>query len=100
MPIYEYKCTACGHALEAMQKISEEPLKKCPQCHKDALQKLISAAGFQLKGTGWYATDFRNKGKPPSKETSTESQNTNQKSDSSGEKTGDKSTSASGGSET
>jgi len=65
MPIYEYQCATCGHPLEAMQKISEEPLKKCPECGKDSLQKLISAAGFQLKGTGWYATDFRNKGKPP-----------------------------------
>ncbi len=71
MPIYEYQCTACGHQLETIQKISEAPLKKCPQCEKDALQKLISAAGFQLKGTGWYATDFRNKGKPVAKESST-----------------------------
>jgi len=63
MPIYEYQCAACGHTLEAMQKFSEEPLKKCPECNKDSLQKLISASGFQLKGTGWYATDFRNKGK-------------------------------------
>jgi len=68
MPIYEYQCTACGHQLETIQKISEAPLKKCPECQKDSLQKLISAAGFQLKGTGWYATDFRNKGKPAPKE--------------------------------
>lgn len=68
MPIYEYQCSACGHALEALQKISEAPLKQCPACQKDALQKLISAAGFQLKGTGWYATDFRNKGKPAVKD--------------------------------
>ena len=66
MPIYEYQCTACGHQLEAFQKMSDEPLKDCPECHKAALQKLVSAAGFQLKGTGWYATDFRNKGKPDS----------------------------------
>ena len=70
MPIYEYQCTACGHQLEAIQKISEAPLKNCPECHKESLQKLISAAGFQLKGTGWYATDFRNKGKPAAKESS------------------------------
>lgn len=63
MPIYEYQCPVCGYAFEAMQKISEEPLKKCPECNKESLQKLISAAGFQLKGTGWYATDFKNKGK-------------------------------------
>lgn len=67
MPIYEYECTRCGHQLEAFQKISDEPLKSCPECHADALQKLVSAAGFQLKGTGWYATDFRNKGKPEAK---------------------------------
>ncbi len=64
MPIYEYQCTACGHQLEAFQKMSEDALKNCPECHQETLQKLISAAGFQLKGTGWYATDFRNKGKP------------------------------------
>ena len=68
MPIYEYQCSACGHQLEAMQKMSEEPLTECPTCHKPALTKLVSAAGFQLKGTGWYATDFRNKGKPESKQ--------------------------------
>lgn len=64
MPIYEYKCTACGKQLEAFQKISEEPLIECPTCHKNTLNKLISATSFQLKGTGWYATDFRDKGKP------------------------------------
>lgn len=62
MPIYEYKCAECGHQLEAMQKISEEPLKDCPSCGRPVLKRLISAAGFQLKGTGWYATDFKNKG--------------------------------------
>ncbi len=67
MPIYEYQCLACGHTLEAMQKMSDAPLKQCPSCHKAKLQKLISAAGFQLKGTGWYVTDFRNKGKAESK---------------------------------
>jgi putative FmdB family regulatory protein len=64
MPIYEYQCAVCGHALEAFQKISEQPLLICPKCDQPKLQKLISAAGFQLKGTGWYATDFKNKGKP------------------------------------
>ena len=63
MPIYEYKCEACGHQLEAMQKFSEEPLKECPTCGKPALNKLISASGFQLKGSGWYVTDYRDKGK-------------------------------------
>lgn len=63
MPIYEYQCTACGHQLEAMQKMSDPALTKCPVCGKTTLIKLVSAAGFQLKGTGWYATDFRNKPK-------------------------------------
>jgi len=63
MPIYEYQCTACGHRLESFQKMSDPPLVACPVCHQSALQKLVSAAGFQLKGTGWYATDFRDKGK-------------------------------------
>lgn len=59
MPIYEYQCKACGHRLEAIQKISDDPLQDCPQCHKPELKKLISAAGFRLKGGGWYETDFK-----------------------------------------
>jgi putative FmdB family regulatory protein len=69
MPIYEYRCSACGHELEALQKISESPLVNCPSCRADALTKLVSAAGFQLKGTGWYATDFRNSGSKPAAKT-------------------------------
>jgi putative FmdB family regulatory protein len=65
MPIYEYRCSACGHELETLQKITESPLVNCPSCRADALTKLVSAAGFQLKGTGWYATDFRNSGSKP-----------------------------------
>ncbi len=68
MPIYEYECNACGHKLEAFQKMSEAPITECPVCHQSTMQKLVSAAGFQLKGTGWYATDFRNKGKPDAKQ--------------------------------
>ncbi|MEJ2345057.1 MAG: zinc ribbon domain-containing protein [Gammaproteobacteria bacterium] len=59
MPIYEYRCSECGHELEKIQKISDLPLKDCPACGKPALQKLISAAGFRLKGGGWYETDFK-----------------------------------------
>lgn len=59
MPIYEYRCSACGHDLEALQKFSDAPLLTCPSCHKDSLVKRVSAAGFQLKGSGWYATDFK-----------------------------------------
>jgi len=65
MPIYEYQCRACGHAFDKLQKINEQPLMDCPECGKPKLQKLVSAAGFQLKGTGWYATDFRDNGKKP-----------------------------------
>ena len=69
MPIYEYRCEACGHELEALQKLSDAPLRDCPACHKAELRKRVSAAGFQLKGSGWYVTDFRNSGtKPAAKE--------------------------------
>ena len=59
MPFYEYQCKNCGHALEAMQKISDSPLKKCPDCGKSQLQRLMSAPVFRLKGGGWYETDFK-----------------------------------------
>ena len=59
MPIYEYQCKACGHELEAFQKLSDDPLRECPACGDLELTKLISAAGFRLKGGGWYETDFK-----------------------------------------
>ncbi len=59
MPIYEYACNSCGHQLEAMQKMSDAPLTDCPACGKPTLAKQISAAGFRLKGGGWYETDFK-----------------------------------------
>ena len=59
MPIYEYRCESCNHEMEAVQKISEEPLVTCPACATDTLKKIISAAGFRLKGGGWYETDFK-----------------------------------------
>ena len=65
MPIYEYRCEACGHQDEHLQKVSEAPLKVCPACGKPAYKKQLSAAGFQLKGSGWYATDFKTTGKKP-----------------------------------
>jgi putative FmdB family regulatory protein len=69
MPIYEYRCSACGHELEALQKFSDAPLSTCPSCNASALVKLVSAAGFQLKGSGWYVTDFKGGGKSaPSKD--------------------------------
>jgi len=61
MPIYAYKCTDCGHEKEVLQKISDAPLTDCPQCGHASMVKMVTAAGFQLKGSGWYATDFRNK---------------------------------------
>jgi putative FmdB family regulatory protein len=61
MPIYEYRCSACGHYLEALQKMSEGPLRKCPECGKSQLKRLVSAPQFRLKGSGWYETDFKNK---------------------------------------
>jgi putative FmdB family regulatory protein len=63
MPIYEYQCGDCGHALESLQKLSEAPLTDCPECGKSSLKKQISAAGFRLSGGGWYETDFKSGGK-------------------------------------
>ncbi|WP_295803633.1 zinc ribbon domain-containing protein [uncultured Microbulbifer sp.] len=59
MPIYEYQCKACGHQLEALQRMSDAPLTDCPACNQAGLSKKISAAGFRLKGGGWYETDFK-----------------------------------------
>ena len=63
MPIYEYRCEACQHELEALQKLSDEPLQVCPKCGAASLRKQVSAAGFRLKGGGWYETDFKSGGK-------------------------------------
>ena len=65
MPIYEYRCAACGHQQEFLQKVSDAPLTVCTACGKAAFAKMLTAAGFQLKGSGWYATDFKNKGSAP-----------------------------------
>lgn len=59
MPIYEYRCTACGHELDALQKLNDAPLKDCPECGKAKLRRLVSAPSFRLKGGGWYETDFK-----------------------------------------
>ena len=63
MPIYEYQCAGCSHHFDVIQKINDEPIKTCPQCAKNLVVRQVSAPGFQLKGSGWYATDFKNKGK-------------------------------------
>ena len=62
MPIYAYKCESCGHAKDVLQKISDAPLTDCPACGKPTFSKPLTAAGFQLKGSGWYATDFKGGG--------------------------------------
>ncbi len=85
MPIYEYQCEACGHKFEALQKISDAPLKDCPECGKPALNKLISAAGFRLKGGGWYETDFKTGNK---KNLAGEAKSSSGKSDKPAKKTG------------
>lgn len=87
MPFYEYTCAQCGHELEALQKMSDAPLTDCPACQQPALQKRISAAGFKLKGSGWYETDFKNK---PSK---TSSDTTKKEADKGSSQSSDKSTS-------
>lgn len=65
MPIYEYRCSNCGHQQEFMQKLSDAPLTTCTNCNKPTFTKMLTAAGFQLKGSGWYATDFKSKGTAP-----------------------------------
>lgn len=64
MPIYAYRCSSCGHAKDVLQKISDAPLTTCPACGAEAFSKQVTAAGFQLKGSGWYATDFRGGASP------------------------------------
>ncbi len=65
MPIYEYRCSSCGFQKEYLRKLSDPVLTDCPECGKQTFSKMLSAAGFQLKGSGWYATDFRNSGAKP-----------------------------------
>jgi len=74
MPIYEYQCQACGAILEEFQKVSDAPLKKCPECGKNKLEKQVSASAFHLKGSGWYVTDFKDK--KSSKDQASESSST------------------------
>lgn len=67
MPIYEYRCNLCGFQKEFLQKLSDNPIRTCPECGRESLDKLLSAPGFQLKGSGWYATDFKGGAKPAAK---------------------------------
>jgi putative FmdB family regulatory protein len=73
MPIYEYRCSSCGFQKEYLQKVSDPILTRCPECNKDTFSKMLSAAGFQLKGSGWYATDFKNSGSKSSEKSKTDS---------------------------
>jgi len=73
MPIYEYQCNDCGHRLEALQKLSDTPLQACPECGQPTLRRLVSAAGFRLKGSGWYETDFKGKSEKKANLSSTDS---------------------------
>ncbi len=65
MPIYEYRCSSCGHQQEFLQKVSDAPMTVCTGCGQATFSKMLTAAGFQLKGSGWYATDFKNRGAAP-----------------------------------
>lgn len=87
MPIYEYQCQDCGHQLEKLQKISDPALTECPNCNSQGLKKLVSAAGFQLKGSGWYVTDFRDKKKLETTAKQTSDNKTDTKANSSEKKT-------------
>ena len=69
MPIYEYRCSSCGFQKEYLQKVSDPLLSVCPECSKETFGKMLTAAGFQLKGGGWYATDFKNSGAKPAAKT-------------------------------
>ncbi len=73
MPIYAYQCKSCEHEFDALQKISDDPLKTCPECSEESLKKMLTAPAFQLKGTGWYETDFKDKNAQGKKDSSTNS---------------------------
>ncbi len=82
MPIYEYRCSECGHQQEHLQKVSDAVLTTCPACGKETYKKQVTAAGFQLKGSGWYATDFKGGGKKPAAKDATKTESkTESKSD-------------------
>ena len=88
MPIYEYRCSSCGFQKDYLQKVSDPLLSVCPECSKETFGKMLTAAGFQLKGGGWYATDFKNSGAKPASKTAGQN-GTAGKSESSGENKSD-----------
>ncbi|MFN0298848.1 MAG: FmdB family zinc ribbon protein [Burkholderiales bacterium] len=87
MPIYEYRCASCGCQKEFLRKVSDPALTTCPECGKETFSKMLTAAGFQLKGSGWYATDFRNNGAAPAAKPDDKSESGKDKSSDSGDKT-------------
>ena len=90
MPIYEYRCSNCGFQKEFLQKVSDAPMRTCPDCGKETLGKMVTAAGFQLKGSGWYATDFKGAVKKAAGTEAAKSESTGEsKSESSGESKGE-----------
>jgi putative FmdB family regulatory protein len=88
MPLYEYRCASCGHQQEFLQKWSDSPLTVCTACGKETFSKMLTAAGFQLKGSGWYATDFKNSGKKPAAKTDADGAKSETKSEAKGETKG------------
>ena len=86
MPIYEYRCSECGFQDEFLQKHSDPQLTACPSCKKETFNKLLSAAGFQLKGSGWYATDFKGSGSKPAAKAEGEGKTADKPAEASGEK--------------
>lgn len=94
MPIYAYRCSSCGHEKDVLQKVSDAPLTQCPACGAEAFTKQLTAAGFQLKGSGWYVTDFRNNGSKPAGKDGKESKDAGASADSGG-KDGDSKAAAS-----
>ena len=90
MPIYEYQCTECGYQTEVLQKISDDPLKDCPECGKPAMKKMVTAAAFRLKGGGWYETDFKSGKKKNVHDTGDATKSDSKSSEKTAAKTGDK----------
>ena len=97
MPIYEYRCSSCGFQKEYLRKVSDPLLHVCPECGKETFGKMLTAAGFQLKGGGWYATDFKHSGSKPESKTGTASvgkSNNDSNNDSKGDRKSDSKTEA------
>jgi putative FmdB family regulatory protein len=86
MPIYAYRCTDCGHAKDVLQRMSDPLLHTCPACGAEAFTKQVTAAGFQLKGSGWYATDFKGSGAAPATGVAVKDKSADQEGQSSGDK--------------